>query len=299
MNLVGNAMKFTENGSVRLRISCHGIESEAPLLRFAVADTGVGIAADQLPRLFGAFEQEDSSTTRKYGGSGLGLRISKRLAQMLGGDIQVSSEYGKGSVFTLTVATGPLHGVHLLSRPQPARDHEVAPRQTSGSGTALAGLRILFAEDTPANQLLVSYFLRKAGATVEIVANGRLALEKLTGDGTLDGALRVPAPFDLLVTDMQMPEMDGYTAARLLREKGFRLPIIALTAHAMEGDGDKCLLAGCDEYLAKPIDRERLTAVCSEAVSRQRRSAKPVRDEAAADEFDAPDEAVSSPSSTV
>jgi len=132
----------------------------------------------------------------------------------------------------------------------------------AGAGSKLNGMRILLAEDGPDNQRLISHVLRKAGAHVRIVENGRLAVESLTVDGTLDGELLVPPPVDLLLSDMQMPEMDGYAATRLLRAKGCSLPIVALTANAMTGDADKCIQAGCDEYETKPIDKDKLIATC-------------------------------------
>lgn len=123
----------------------------------------------------------------------------------------------------------------------------------------LAGVKVLFAEDGPDNQKLISFLLRKGGAMVTVVENGRLAVEALTEGGSVEGKLLDPAPFDLVLMDMQMPEMDGYTATSLLREKGARLPIVALTAHAMTGDRETCLAAGCTEYATKPIDRKTLT----------------------------------------
>lgn len=130
----------------------------------------------------------------------------------------------------------------------------------------LTGLRILLAEDGPDNQRLITFMLRKAGAEVSIVANGKLAVESMTVDGTVSGELVSPSPFDLVLTDIQMPEMDGYTATRTLRDKGAKVPIVALTAHAMQGDRDRCIEAGCDGYAQKPVDRQMLLAVCRAAV---------------------------------
>ncbi len=272
VNLVGNALKFTEVGGVTVHVSHM---PEAGLLKLAIVDTGIGMNDEQIGRLFGAFEQADSSTTRRFGGTGLGLRISKRLAEMLGGDITVSSEPGKGSCFAVTVATGSITGVEMCL---PGRPEVVTEAQTRKVGAAsgaeaaggpphpLRGVRILLAEDGPDNLRLITFHLAKAGAVVRSVTNGRRLVEAMTADGTIDGLLAAPAPCDLILTDMQMPEMDGYEAARRLREAGHRGPIIALTAHAMAGDSDKCLAAGCDRYATKPIDRVELIRTCVEAV---------------------------------
>ena len=267
MNLVGNAIKFTELGSVRL---IGRYEREESSLHFDVTDTGIGMTPKQLSRMFQAFVQADTSTTRKFGGSGLGLRISKRLAEMLGGDILVTSQFGKGSTFTATIPTGTLDGVPLIHRDDVYKvvmESRVKPLSAvlvpkAGAVCKLNGMRILLAEDGTDNQRLISHVLRKAGAHVRIVENGRLAVESLTVDGTLDGELLDPPPVDLLLSDMQMPEMDGYAATRLLRAKGCSLPIVALTANAMAGDADKCIQAGCDEYESKPIDKDKLIATC-------------------------------------
>jgi signal transduction histidine kinase len=256
VNLVGNAVKFTEVGDVTLSLSC---DREASLLRFDIADTGIGISASECDRLFGAFEQADASTSRRFGGTGLGLRISGRLAEMLGGRISVVSTPGRGSTFTVTVGTGDLSGVPFavpdvslaIAEPHPLPPPSVQARP-------LEGLRILFAEDGPDNQRLIGFQLRKAGANVTIVENGRLAVEALTVGGSLGGPCIEPPPFDVVLSDMQMPEMDGYAATRLLRSLGCRLPIIAVTAHAMNGDAERCLEAGCDAYATKPVDRDRL-----------------------------------------
>ncbi len=265
LNLIGNAIKFTELGGVTVRVGLDGTHPAGPRLRFDVEDTGLGMTSEQVSRLFAAFEQADASTTRRFGGTGLGLRISKRLAEMLGGDITVTSEPGKGSVFTAVVATGPLDGVKLIDREKASLSVQEAPAPRPAAAP-LRGARILLAEDGPDNQRLISFHLRKAGAEVRVAENGRVAVEALTADGTLEGPLAHPAPFDLLLTDMQMPELDGYGATRLLRSKGCTMPIVALTAHAMAGDAEKCLQAGCDAYASKPIDRAKLIETCRSAI---------------------------------
>jgi len=199
--------------------------------------------------------QADNSTTREYGGTGLGLTISKRFAKLLGGDIVVAeTEVGVGSTFRATVATGPMHGVRMIDDPTSATviADPPAPADQRASRTSLQGCRILLAEDNPTNQVLVAGLLKKSGATVSTVANGKLAR---------DAALHASdegKPFDCILMDMQMPVMDGYEATELLRSGGYTLPILALTAHAMASDREKCLSAGCDDYATKPIDRASL-----------------------------------------
>ncbi len=257
-NLIGNSVKFTEAGGISVTVRC---DSAAEVIQFEVVDTGIGMTPVQLSRLFEAFVQADASTTRRFGGSGLGLRISKRLAEMLGGRILVESKIGVGSKFTFEVPTGSLAGIALVTDANPER----IGRATSSKdivAASLDGVRILLAEDGKDNQRLISYLLQKAGATVQIADNGRIAIEALTVDGTVEGALTEPPLFDLVISDMQMPEIDGYEAARRLRSRGFSKPIIALTANAMSGDSDKCIGAGCDDYLTKPIHKEKLISTC-------------------------------------
>jgi signal transduction histidine kinase/DNA-binding NarL/FixJ family response regulator len=254
LNLVGNAIKFTERGSVQVFVRCEKPDSGPARLSFEIADTGVGLTKAQAGKLFAAFAQADSSTTRKFGGTGLGLSIAKRLATLLGGDITVESLPGRGSSFTLTVGTGSLEGVTML-----ADLHEAGvPLESTDAMERAAQLpekiaaRVLLAEDGPDNQILVMTHLRRAGADVTVAANGRIAVD-LARAAVAEGA-----PFDLILMDMQMPEMDGYTATATLRKEGYQGAIVALTAHAMEGDREVCIAAGCDDYLTKPIDRDKL-----------------------------------------
>jgi signal transduction histidine kinase/CheY-like chemotaxis protein len=268
LNLVGNAIKFTESGGVSVRVAAEPDARGGPRLRFHVIDTGTGMTAAQAARLFSPFQQADASTTRRFGGTGLGLAISKRLAQLLGGDITATSELGKGSVFTLTLPAGPLEAVPMFDPAAATQDQtESVARGVStdrlSSAVSLAGLRVLLAEDGPDNQHLVTLFLERAGAQVIVVDNGLRAVQALSISGEATGPLRDPPPFDLLLLDMQMPEMDGYSAARRLRALGCRLPILALTAHSMEGDRGKCLAAGCDDYISKPLDRRKLLSLCA------------------------------------
>ena len=257
VNLVGNAIKFTEVGGVTIGVHYDAAQAE---LRFRVVDTGIGMTNEQSERLFEPFSQADSSMTRRFGGTGLGLNISKRFAELLGGSIRVTSTHGKGSAFELVLNSIVCSGIdleHGNSAPSDELHAEFPDAQRP-----LAGLRVLFAEDGPDNQLLIAHILRKSGAHVTVVENGKLAIEALTEDHSLDGKLLSPSPYDLLLSDMQMPELDGYSTARMLRQKGWRHPIIALTAHAMNTDMQECLAAGCNEYATKPIVKADLIAAC-------------------------------------
>jgi len=259
INLLGNAIKFTETGAVRLftRLVDDG---NAPFLQFDVTDTGRGMSDEQVAKLFQPFMQADTSTTRKFGGTGLGLTISKRFAELLGGEITVvDSELGVGTTVRATVSTGPLDSVAILEDPMSATVvDDVANTVVKIAPSDLHGLRILLAEDGPDNQRLIAFVLKKAGANVTVKENGKLAvdaaLDAMNGRREADPQ----HPFDLILMDMQMPVMDGYEATGQLRQKGYTGPIIALTAHAMDGDRDKCIKAGCDDYATKPIDRNTL-----------------------------------------
>jgi signal transduction histidine kinase/HPt (histidine-containing phosphotransfer) domain-containing protein len=249
INLTGNAIKFTESGGVRITAKLL-TEGGVPRLQFDVVDTGIGLTADQLGGLFQPFTQADASTTRRFGGTGLGLTISKRLAEMLGGGIEVASTPGAGSSFTLTVETGPLDGIAMLARFAEAAYGAAEPPKRP-TGARLSG-RILLAEDGPDNQKLLALYLGKAGAEVVIADNGEAAVEKALAAA---GAGR---PFDLILMDMQMPVLDGYGATSKLRAKGYAGPIVALTAHAMADDRARCLWSGCTDYMSKPVEREAL-----------------------------------------
>jgi signal transduction histidine kinase len=262
LNLAGNAVKFTERGSVAIVTSM-----DEQTLRIAVQDTGIGLTQQQIQRLFDRFMQADASTTRRFGGTGLGLPISARLATMLGGAITTKSEPGKGSTFTLTIDTGALEDAEYIL-PQYASEYVSAPEESIASDShdiRLDGLRILLVEDGPDNQRLIAHLLKGAGAHVSLADNGRLALQKLLAGADSEGEFLAPCAYDLIVMDMQMPEMDGYTATRLLREKSCDLPIVALTAHSMNGDREKCLAAGCTSYASKPINKRMLLRVVAEA----------------------------------
>lgn len=252
INLVGNAIKFTEVGSVCLRTRLLREANQPPRLGLDVIDTGIGMTSEQIARLFRPFTQADASTTRHYGGTGLGLTISRRLAEMLGGDIRVTSEPGQGSTFHLSIATGPLDGVPMWHDPNAAVRPSRSPAASAGAADVELRGRILLAEDGPDNQRLIAFLLKKAGAEVTLAENGQAAVQQAL-DARAEGR-----PFGVILMDMQMPVMDGFEATRRLREAGYPSPIIALTAHAMAGDREKCLDCGCDDYATKPIDRPRL-----------------------------------------
>jgi signal transduction histidine kinase/CheY-like chemotaxis protein len=244
VNILGNAIKFTQQGGITLAVSCVP-RSDGSTIRLEIRDSGIGMTPDQIARLFQPFTQADGSMTRRFGGTGLGLAISKRLANLLGGDIFVESTPGVGSTFTIQIEGGVLAGVEMVgSLEQQAREEAAQP--AAKLEIRLNG-RILLAEDGIDNQRLIAAYLRRAGAELVAVENGKLALERAQLE-----------PFDVILMDMQMPEMDGYTATSELRRLGYQRPIVALTAHAMADDRQKCLDAGCSEYLTKPIDRQML-----------------------------------------
>ena len=265
INLIGNAIKFTEGGGVRLMMCLVSDEGAEPMMHFDVIDTGIGMDPNQAAKVFNPFTQADETMTRKFGGTGLGLSISKRLAQMLGGDITVDSQPGHGSTFTVSIPTGPLDGVKMIDRPR-QRTIEGAKQPANAltpERSSLLGCRVLLAEDGPDNQRLISFVLGQAGADVAVVENGQLAVDQAME------ADRASKPFDVVLMDMQMPVLDGYAATRLLRGKGYAGPILALTAHAMANDRQKCIKAGCDAYATKPIDRTKLVTLVTQHARKQ------------------------------
>jgi signal transduction histidine kinase/CheY-like chemotaxis protein len=253
VNLVGNAIKFTPSGRVQIDI---GYEPDEQTLTFRVQDTGIGIPPHKHETLFRAFEQADSSTSRQFGGTGLGLAITKRLSALLGGDCTAASRVGQGSTFTFTCHAPMAEGASQSELAGEAERKSRADDETPITSPLEA--RILLAEDGPDNQQLISLLLRKAGAEVEVVENGQHALERLQAES-----------FDLVLMDMAMPVMDGYEATRLVREIGLKLPIVALTAHAMHGERERCLRAGCTEYLTKPVNREHLIATIRDLLAKR------------------------------
>src|SRR5438874_351993 len=248
LNLLGNAIKFTESGEVALRVTSDAASAVPGALQFMVSDTGIGIAGEKLGAVFERFTQADSSTTRRYGGSGLGLTISKRLVELMGGRIRVESELGKGSVFSFNVPLEIWAGA----------DRRTAVPIGAGPELPLPALRILLVEDSPDNRTITVAYMKDTPYRVDIAENGAIALEKFTA-----------GHYDLVLMDRQMPVMDGLTATRAIREweqANHRplTPIVALTAAALKGDQEQCLAAGCTAYLSKPIKQETLLRAIKE-----------------------------------
>ena len=245
VSLVGNAIKFTKSGSVALHVSLDSRTTDSVRLRFSVADTGIGIEASKQLRIFEAFHQADGSATRQYGGTGLGLTISARIVQMMGGTIHLTSEPGKGSTFSFELS------LKLQSDDvKPVRNTRLEPTEhpleTPPATEPRSPLHVLLAEDNPVNQRVAQRLLEKNGHAVVVANNGREALARYEA-----------AQFDIVLMDVQMPEMDGFAATAAIRQlqetNGTRVPILALTAHAMTGDRERCLAAGMDGYVTKPI----------------------------------------------
>jgi signal transduction histidine kinase len=240
LHLLSNALRFTERGDVRVHVRRASLGAQEAV-EFAVSDTGIGISAEDRLRIFQPFTQVDGSYRRRSGGAGLGLSLSTRLVDLLGGSLAIESEIGRGSTFRIALPVG-----RAQAAPPPA------PAPVAAPPASLAGTWILLAEDCHDNQRLIASFLRRGGAAVEVVGNGRLAVDRVI-EAERDGE-----PFDLVLMDMQMPELDGCEATRALRERGCRLPIVALTAHALPAHREECLSAGCDDYLTKPVERAQL-----------------------------------------
>jgi PAS domain S-box-containing protein len=276
VNLIGNAIKFTEVGGVRVFMRANTTLEGESAIRIDVIDTGIGISEEQIPLLFQPFSQVDASARRRFGGTGLGLAISMRLAKMLDGDIEVQSIPELGSKFSLIIGIGPVDEPAVHPESLAITDHSdrsllANDRQPIAADTPTKlNCRILLVEDNPSNQLMITFLLRKAGAEVTVAENGRFAVElALT-------AQKSENCFDLILMDMQMPVMDGYEATRKLRASGYTKPILALTAHAMTGDRQKCLVAGCDDYMRKPIKQEILFELLEMWVTRGQCMAKSV-----------------------
>lgn len=280
MHLVANGVKFTDTGEVSGRITCALEDAEAALLRFEVADTGIGIAPEAQAHLFEVFSQAELSTTRKYGGTGLGLAICQRLTELLGGEIGVDSTPGLGSTFWFTVrlkkstaalptsrtAASKPPGIRLLDAANhtPNQSEAGSLHTTSAPLPLVSGTQprldevpsevrahVLLAEDNVVNQRIAVRLLEKLGCRVHTVASGSEALAALAH-----------TDYDLVLMDCQMPDMDGYVATTTIRAReaatGMHIPIIAMTANAMQGDRDRCLQAGMDDYVNKPVKSEQL-----------------------------------------
>ena len=246
LNIIGNAIKFTDQGGIKVSVSYRWpCDDKSGELKFTVEDTGCGISDEGKTKLFMPFSQVDTTTTRKFGGTGLGLALSRRLARSLGGDvILASSTPGRGSCFVVTIDAPP-----VILKPAQVEPPGSLVQWPSAQQNLLplTGLHVLLAEDTIDSQVLITQFLKIAGAQVDIVRDGAEAVTKAMSDG-----------YDVVLMDVQMPILDGYSATSTLRKRGYLGPIIALTAHAMLGEKEKSLQAGCDYHLVKPVDRRNL-----------------------------------------
>ena len=242
VNLVGNAIKFTEHGSVRITVAVRERLQDRLLLLFEVSDTGIGIPADKLQMIFRPFEQVDSSLGRSFGGTGLGLAIASQIVTRMGGHIWVDSEMGRGSTFHCTVSLAeaidmPLHHGDVRETQSPTRTTSVVAGRP---------LNVLVADDVLPNQVVAQGLLQKHGHCVTLVSSGREVLAQLES-----------STFDLLLLDVQMPDLDGFRTTELIRQReraaGTHVPIVAMTAHAMKGDRERCVNAGMDGYVSKPL----------------------------------------------
>jgi len=240
-NLVSNAVKFTDKGGVNVCLRMSSVRGE-PRLTVDVIDNGIGIAEDKIAIIFGSFVQADSSTTRCYGGTGLGLNISRRLARLMGGDIVVSSVLGEGSTFTATIDPGPLDGIRMLE-PDEARAAAAEIADQSHVKWQFNAGRVLVVDDGDENRELVQLVLEEAGLEVDQAENGQIGF-----------GMAKETAYDVILMDIQMPVMNGYEATALLRRAGVETPIYALTANATKGFEEECLTAGCSGYLTKPVD---------------------------------------------
>jgi len=264
INLTNNAIKFTDTGEIIIATKLIGMHVNRLELRFTVRDTGIGLSEKQIDGLFRPFTQADASTTREYGGTGLGLTICKRLAEMMNGDISVTSQPGCGSVFTFTAEFGQ-PAVEKRKRFLPTHDNaDNADDLSMISLDLIKGASVLLVEDNAINQQVATEFLEQAGMIVTLAANGREAVKAVS-----------QAAFDLIFMDLEMPEMDGYEASRAIRRDArfADMPIIAMTAHAMSGIREKCLTAGMNDHLSKPIDPPELIAALVRWIKPQTREA--------------------------
>jgi len=249
VNLIGNSIKFTHRGSVTVHLAAKPVPDDESQfqVRFSVTDTGIGISSENIKSIFKPFSQADTSTTRKFGGTGLGLSISQRLSQMMGGDLSATSQLGVGTTFVAEFVLRQAESV------QQQQETNIEKTKASELVSSAQQARILVVDDSPDNRKLLGFLLKKNGYPCDYAVDGREAVESV-----LD-AWKQDKPYAIVLMDMQMPILDGYSATTELREAGYQFPILALTAHAMSHDREKCINAGCDDFLTKPIDRKALT----------------------------------------
>lgn len=257
LNIIGNALKFTREGSVSVIARVDTDDDGHSCLRVCISDTGVGIDSKSVHKIFQPFSQADTSTTRVFGGTGLGLALARRLARAMGGDVRlVSSEPGKGSNFEVSVAVEIMPGCEWIAPTEAVAMPEPAVFTDLPDAAALNGKRILLVEDAEDNQFLIKQFLSRTGAIVEIANNGKEGVDKALNN-----------EYEVVLMDIQMPIVDGYQATSQLRKAGFSKPIIALTAHALVEEREKCLRTGCTSHLTKPINRRQLIESLVDIVS--------------------------------
>lgn len=269
INLVGNAIKFTDAGQVSIELSCAPRESDGhQILNVAIQDTGIGISADGVSRIFQPFTQIEEPGRKREGGTGLGLDISSRMAKMLGGKLSVKSELGVGSTFTLRIDIGSDENFEWLDFSQwsDVEEDEEPPIEIEGR---FDGCSILIVEDGEHNRRILEFLLTEEGASVSEATDGIEGLEAV-----LESA-KANEPFDLILLDMQMPRMDGYEAAAQIRKNGIKTPIVALTAYAAARDRDRCMDAGCSDYVAKPFVPQELIEALERHLDRRTPSVRP------------------------
>ncbi len=247
---MSNAIKFTKQGHVFISVSLED-KDDIPWIRFDVEDTSIGIPKEKQQDIFESFTQADDSTSRRYGGTGLGLAITKQLAELLGGELTLTSEPGEGSTFSLALPIG----LDITNQPLLSQDnaYDQAADKSQQTETPSFSGTVLVAEDIEGSQELMKIMLSRLGVDVVVVEDGHQAIQKALSHS-----------FDLILMDMQMPNMNGYEATRILKQQGYETPIVALTAHAVKGDDQACLEAGCDEYLAKPVDHKELPGLLAQ-----------------------------------
>ena len=258
-NLVNNAIKFTEQGEITVSVSLKTRQKEnhqeKAVILFTVKDTGIGIPKDKKDIIFESFSQGDNSITRQYGGTGLGITISKELIELMDGNISIESEVGKGTTVTFTIPF-----LIALKRGKYPEPNKAKNEEKGKSQSAVSGRQVLLIEDNPVNQKLAELILKKWGCNVIIAENGKKALDILKNK-----------QFDFILMDCQMPEMDGFEATKAIRKKesktGAHIPIIAMTALAMKTDKERCIQAGMDAYISKPIKQDELLKVITEILS--------------------------------
>lgn len=252
LNLLGNAIKFTNQGNITLTVKTVNDNSD-PVLHFSVIDTGIGMSADEVKHLFEPFTQVDSSMTRRFGGTGLGLTLAKQLAQALGGDVFLhSSTPGQGSTFVAKIKTGDISSSPMISSfanllSEPIDNNDLAADKPVVAKPNISNFKVLLVEDSMDNQLLVQNFLEMEGVIVDLASDGQEGMKKAE-----------EGEHDLVIMDIQMPVMDGYTATSTLRQNGYKKPIVAFTAHAFEDERERCLKMGFTDFLSKPIKKREL-----------------------------------------